>query len=132
MDFHGGSREERLARELKNDSVKVDRDQIEQRAAWEQSDLIRIQIDDRLKNNFPALPRTELDQLADQLDSRLRVAKSGVEAQKAIDGLKDLHNYILSLNANTEPSKDLFARNVSGRLRLLKTPPVVGGASKAL
>jgi hypothetical protein len=132
MDFHSGSREERLARELKNDSAKVGRDQIEQRAAWKQSGVIRMQIDDRLKNNFPALPRTELDQLADQLDSRLRVAKSGAETQQALDGLKDLHTYILSLNTETEPSKDLFARNVSGRLRLLKTPAPVGEASKAL
>jgi len=108
----GDARRQSLTVELRKDRARLE-------PAQEQSDLIRIEIDDQLKSRFPSLPRTQLDQLADQLNSRLRVAGSPQQQNETLVRLTDLRNYILSLNPDAKPTRELFMRNISTRLNLL-------------
>jgi hypothetical protein len=131
-------REQNLRLELRNDRAqsvrgRSDRDlattegkpwdnnPLELRAAMEQSDLIRIQVDQQLRDSFPTLSRTQLDELADQLDSRLRHAKSNQEVLQTLARLMDLQNYIAALKGTPQPSHDLFVRNIRARLIILNT-----------
>lgn len=111
----GEARRQSLMMELRNDRARL-------APAQEQSDLIRIEIDEQLTSRLPSLPRTQLDQLADQLHSRLRLAKSPQQENETLVRLTSLRNYILSLNQDAKPNPELFKRNITARLSLLKTP----------
>ena len=60
----------------------------------EHSDLIRIRMDRRLKDEFPALPRTQIDYYADQFDAGIRSAKSPQDARAMFATLADLQTCV--------------------------------------
>jgi len=94
-------------------------DNIEVRALAEQSDLIRIRLDRRLKDEFPNLPRTQLDYYADQLDKGLRSAKSPTDARAIFARLDDLQTYVCVL-LNKRTSEELFSREIAYRYSIFK------------
>ena len=108
----GDARRQSLTSQLRNDRARIDH-------AREQGDLLRMEIDEQLQSKFPSLSRTQLDQLADQLNTHLRLARSPQQEKESITRLTDLRNYVLLLSQNAGPTPELFARNISTRMHLL-------------
>jgi len=92
---------------------------IEVRTLAEHSDLIRIRMDRRLKDEFPALPRTQIDYFADQLDAGIRSAKSPQDARAIFGTLADLQTYVC-VRLNNRTREELFSREIASRYSILK------------
>jgi hypothetical protein len=129
---HRDGRKLTLSSELDNDKLQLKNDLLDRDLAklhgkrWEMEeykihstaeldDLLRAQIDEWLENTFPSLPQIPLDEYADQLDSRIRTAKSSKDAEKFLSQLQDLQKYVYSLNNGAEPSEDRFTREIARR-----------------
>jgi len=84
-------------------------------SAAQQGDLIASQIDEWLENTFSLLPRIELDTLVDKMVLGIRTAKSLKDAERFLAQLKDLQEYVYSLNTGFDPNEDAFLKEIAKR-----------------